>query len=159
AFVFFDFYYDWPAYHNAFLDKDLGHSILRPSACVVPVTKRRALRFNDILMNTEVSTPPIIVLEPTASVLNSPPVHPYEGFSYHSSVAGKNVHGLLFPKNYPFLYVPEQAVLDGYSLKQHKVIILPQAPYLRAEITTRLLKWVQQGGTLLSLGVAGIWNP
>ena len=157
--VFFDFYYDWPAYHNAFFDRDLGYSILRPSACVVPVTKRRALRFNDILMQTEVVTPPIIVLEPTASVLNSPPLHPNQSFSYHSGVAGKDVHELLFPKNYPFLYVPEAAVLEGYSLKQHRVIILPQAPYLPAPMTERLLKWVRQGGTLISLGVPGIWNP
>ena len=157
--VFFDFYYDWPAYHNAFLDRDAGYSILRPSACVVPVTKRRALRFNDILMNTEVATPPIIVLEPTASILNSPPLHPNESFSYHSGVAGKDVHKLLFPRNYPFLYVPEQAVLDGYSLKQHKVIILPEAPYLPAKVTDRLLAWVKAGGTLISLGLPGIWTP
>jgi hypothetical protein len=157
--VFFDFYYDWPAYHNAFLDHDLGYSILRPSACVVPVTKRRALRFNDILMHTEVVTPPIIVLEPTASILNSPQLHPNQSFSYHSQVAGKEVHGLLFPKNYPFLYVPEAAVLDGYALKQHRVIVLPQAPYLPEPLTEQLLKWVKQGGTLISLGVPGIWNP
>jgi len=51
-------YYDWPAYHNA---RSTSKWILdlRPSACVVPLTKRRALRFNDILMETEVSTPPI----------------------------------------------------------------------------------------------------
>jgi hypothetical protein len=157
--VFFDFYYDWPAYHNAFLDRDLGYSILRPSACAVPVTKRKALRFNEILMQTEVATPPIIVLEPTASVLNSPPLHPNQSFSYHTEVAGKEVHELLFPKNYPFLYVPEQAVLDGYALKQHKVIILPQAPYLPEQMSERLLRWVKQGGTLISLGVPGIWNP
>jgi hypothetical protein len=157
--VFFDFYYDWPAYHNAFLDRDLGYSILRPSACVVPVTKRRAMRFNEILMKTEVATPPIIVLEPTASILNSPPLHPNQSFSYHTGVAGKQVHELLFPRNYPFLYVPEQAVLDGYSLKQHKVIILPEAPYLPPGMTDRLLAWVKAGGTLISFGVPGIWTP
>ena len=157
--VFFDFYYDWPAYHNAFLDRDLGYSILRPSACVVPVTKRRAMRFNEILMKTEVATPPIIVLEPTASILNSPPLHPNQSFSYHTGVVGKQVHELLFPGNYPFLYVPEQAVLDGYSLKQHKVIILPEAPYLPPGMTDRLLAWVKAGGTLISFGVPGIWTP
>jgi hypothetical protein len=157
--VFFDFYYDWPAYHNAFLDRDMGYSILRPSACVVPVTKRRALRFNEILMKTEVATPPIIVLEPTASVLNSPPLHPNQSFSYHSGVAGKQVHELLFPGNYPFLYVPEQALLDGYSLTPHQVIILPEAPYLPSGITDRLLAWVKAGGTLISVGVPGVWTP
>jgi hypothetical protein len=157
--VFFDFYYDWPAYHNAFLDRDLGYSILRPSACVVPVTKRRAMRFNEILMKTEVATPPIIVLEPTASILNSPPLHPNKSFSYHTGVAGKQVHELLFPGNYPFLYVPEQAVLDGYSLKQHQIIILPEAPYLPPGMTDRLLAWVKAGGTLISFGVPGIWTP
>src|SRR5947207_9433153 len=90
--VFFDFYYDWPAYHNAFFDQTLGYSILRPSACVVPVTKRKALRFNEILMETEVATPPIIVLEPTASTLNSPPLHPNQSFSYHTGVAFHDVH-------------------------------------------------------------------
>jgi hypothetical protein len=157
--VFFDFYYDWPAYHNAFLDQALGYSILRPSACVVPVTKRSALRFNDILMETEVATPPIIILEPTASVLNSPPLHPNQSFSYHIGVAGKELHPLLFPGNYPFLYVPEQAVLEGYLLRQHKVVILPQAPYLPRLMTERLLTWVKQGGTLICLGVPGIWDP
>ncbi|MCX6924394.1 MAG: hypothetical protein NT154_14450, partial [Verrucomicrobia bacterium] len=157
--VFFDFYYDWPAYHNAFLDRDAGYSILRPSACVVPVTKRRALQFNDILLHTEVATPPIVVLEPTASILNSPPLHPNQSFSYHIGVARTEVHALLFPKNYPFLYVPEPAVLDGYALKQHRVLILPQSPYLPEPMTGRLLKWVKEGGTLISLGLPGIWNP
>ncbi len=157
--VFFDFYYDWPAYHNAFFDRDMGYSILRPSACVVPVTKRRALRFNDLLLQTEVATPPIVVLEPTTSILNSPPLHPNQSFSYHTGVARTGVHDLLFPRNYPFLYVPEPAVLEGYSLKQHRVIILPQAPYLPEPMTGRLLKWVKEGGTLISLGLPGIWNP
>jgi hypothetical protein len=137
----------------------MGYSILRPSACVVPVTKRRALRFNDLLMRTEVATPPIVVLEPTASILNSPQLHPNQSFSYHINVARTEVHALLFPKNYPFLYVPEAAVLEGYALKQHRVIILPQAPYLPQPMTDRLLKWVKEGGTLISLGLPGIWNP
>src|SRR5205085_4786160 len=103
---------------------------------------------------------PIIVLQPSVSVLNSPPVHPNQGFSYHSSVAGNEVHKLLFPKNYPFLYVPEEAVLeDGYALGKHRVIVLPQAPYFPAGLTKRLLDWVRQGGTLISFGVPGIWNP
>jgi hypothetical protein len=158
ALVFFDFYYDWPAYHNAFFDQSLGYSILRPSGCVVPVTKRKALRFNDILMDTEVATPPIIVLEPTTSILNSPPLHPNQSFSYHTGVAFHDVHDLLFPKNYPFLYVPEQAVLDGYSLDRHKVIILPQAPCLPPGLTERLLAWIKRGGTLISVGMPGIWD-
>jgi hypothetical protein len=157
--VFFDFYYDWPAYHNAFLDQSLGYSILRPSACVVPVMKRKAVRFNDILMETEVATPPIVVLEPTASILNSPPLHPNQSFSYHTGVAAKEVHELLFPQNYPFLYLPEQAVLDGYSLNQHQVIILPQSPCFPRGMTERLLSWVKRGGTLISIGVPGIWDP
>ncbi|PWU17482.1 MAG: hypothetical protein C5B50_11330 [Verrucomicrobia bacterium] len=159
ALVFFDFYYDWPAYHNAFFNRDLGYSILRPSACVVPVTKRKALRFNDILMQTEIANPPIVILQPTASILNSPPQHPNQNFSYHTTVAGKQVHDLLFPRNYPFLYVPEEAVLDGYSLSQHKVVILPQAPYLPEKVTDRLLTWIKSGGTLISLGLPGLWNP
>jgi len=157
--VFFDFYYDWPAYHNAFLDKEAGYSILRPSGCVVAMTKRRALRFNDILMHTEVATPPIIVIEPTTSVLNSPAMHPNQSFSFHTGKAGKDVHNLLFPKNYPFLYVPEQAILDGYDLHQHKVVILPEAPYLPEIMTARLSEWVRSGGTLISFGVPGVWNP
>src|SRR5436190_9695059 len=156
--VFFDFYYDWPAYHNAFFDPSLGYSILRPSACVVPVTKRKALRFNDILMETEVATPPIIALEPTTSVLNSPPLHPNQSFSYHTGVASREVHDVLFPKNYPFLYVPEQAVLEGYALDAHKVIILPQAPCFPEGLAERLLTWVKRGGTLISIGVPGIWD-
>ena len=46
----------------------MGFSILRPSACFVPVIKRKALRFNQIFLRTEVATPPIVVLQPTASV-------------------------------------------------------------------------------------------
>src|SRR5205085_5306553 len=139
-FVFFDLAYDWPAYHNAFLDRDAGYSILRPSICVVPAMKRKALRFNDLLMSTEVETPPIIVLQPSASVLNSPPVHPNQGFSYHTSVAGNEVHKLLFPNNYPFLYVPEEAVLEnGYLFNKPQVDYLLQEPCLPAGF----VQWLQ----------------
>ena len=158
--VFFDFYYDWPAYHNAFLDRDVGYSILRPSGCVVPVTKRKAFRFNPLLIHTEVVSPPIIVLQPDASVWNSPSLHPNQSFSEHINAALRDVHAMLFPKNYPFLYVPEAAVLeDRYDLSKHKVIILPQAPYLPAAMTDKLLAWVKNGGTLVALGVPGIWTP
>ncbi len=160
ALVFFDFYYDWPAYHNAFFDRDVGYSILRPSGCVVPVTKRKMLRFNDLLMKTEVATPPIIVLQPDASVWNSPALHPNQSFSHHINVALHGIHNVLFPKNYPFLYVPENAVLeDHYDLSRHKVIILPDAPYLSPEMTDKLLAWVKRGGTLIAYGVPGIWTP
>ncbi|MGZ4988703.1 MAG: beta-galactosidase, partial [Limisphaerales bacterium] len=160
ALVFFDFYYDWPAYHNAFFDRDVDYSILRPSGCVVPTTKRKMLRFNDLLMTTKVAEPPIIVLQPDASVWNSPALHPNQSFSHHINIARNDVHNVLFPKNYPFLYVPENAVLeDHYDLGKHKVIILPDAPYLPKVMTDKLLAWVKSGGTLLCIGVPGIWTP
>jgi len=160
ALVFFDFYYDWPAYHNAFFDRDVGYSILRPSGCVVPTAKRKMLRFNDIFMNTEVANPPIIVLQPDASVWNAPALHPNQSFSHHINIARNDVHNVLFPKNYPFLYVPENAVLeDHYDLSKNKVVILPDAPYLPKAMTEKLLAWVKSGGTLISIGVPGIWTP
>lgn len=160
ALVFFDAAYDWPTYHNGFLDSGLNYSILRPSICVFPAVKRRALRFSDILFNTEVTTPPIIVLQPSSSVWNTPPEHPHNAFSYHTDIAGDHIHPLLFSRNYPFLYVPEEAVLEnGYRLSQHSVIILPAAPYLPTAMTERLLEWVQNGGTLICLGPAGMWDP
>jgi hypothetical protein len=160
ALVFFDFYYDWPAYHNAFFDRDVEYSILRPSGCVVPVTKRKMLRFTDLLMKTEVAMPPIVVLQPDASVWNSPALHPNQSFSHHINVARNGVHNLLFPKNYPFLYVPENAVLeDHYDLARHRVIVLPDAPYLPNVMTEKLMAWVKNGGTLIAIGVPGIWTP
>ena len=118
------------------------------------------LRFNDLFMSTEVVTPPIIVLQPDASVWNSPALHPNQSFSHHINVARNNVHNILFPKNYPFLYVPENAVLeDGYDLNKHKVVILPDAPYLPKTMTDKLLAWVKRGGTLISIGVPSIWTP
>ncbi|HVT26995.1 MAG TPA: beta-galactosidase, partial [Lacipirellulaceae bacterium] len=135
VFVFFDFYYDWPGYRNGLFDKDLGYSILRPSACVIPAIKRQALRFSDMFLKTEVKQPPIIILQPSASVWNSPPINPHDGFSFHTSAAMK-IHDLLYPHNYPFLYVPEEAVTnDGYQLAKHSVVVLPQAPYLTARMT------------------------
>jgi hypothetical protein len=159
ALVFFDFYYDWPGYRNGMFDKDLGYSILRSSACVIPAIKRQVLRFNDIFLNTEIEDPPIIVLQPSASVWNSPPIHPHDGFSFHTSAAMR-IHDLLYPQNYPFLYVPEEAVLnDGYKLSKHRVVILPEAPYLPAKMTDALLEWVDAGGTLICTGVPGVWTP
>jgi hypothetical protein len=159
ALVFFDFYFEWPGYRNGLFDKDLGYSIFRRSACVIPAIKRQALRFSDIFLNTEVENPPIAVLQPSASIWNSPPIHPHDGFSFHTGAAMK-VHDLLYPHNYPFLYVPEEAVLnDCYQLSKHRAIILPQAPYLPAAMTDALLAWVREGGTLICTGLPGIWTP
>jgi hypothetical protein len=159
ALVFFDFSYEWPGYRNGLYDKNVGYSILRSSACVVPAIKRQVLRFNEMFLNTEVEDPPIIVMQPSASVWNSPPIHPHDGFSFHTNAA-MHVHELLFPRNYPFLYVPEEAVLDdGYNLAKHRVIVLPQAPYLPIRMTDALLAWVRDGGTLICTGIPGIWSP
>jgi Beta-galactosidase len=159
ALVFFDAAYDWPAYHNAFLDRDLAYTILRPSICVVPVLKRRAIRLNELLFATEIVAPPILVLQPSTSVWNSPPVHPNQGFSFHTTVAAQLVHPLLFLENYSFLYAPEEAVMGAtQALDSTKVLILPQAPYLPADLQERLLGWVGKGGTLISIGLPGVWN-
>lgn len=45
------------------------------------------------------------------------------------------------------------------SHEKSRVIILPQAPYLPESPTDILLAWVRQGRTLISVGMAGIWNP
>ena len=160
ALVFTDFYNDTPGYRNALLDREVDYSILRPSACVIPTTKRKALRFNEILMQTEVSTPDTIVLQPTTSIMNSPPLHPGQSFSYHTGLTMHGVHDFLFPKNIPFLYVPEEAVLEErYDLSRHKVIILPGAAYLSPVLSEKLLIWIKNGGTLICCGVPGVWNP
>ncbi len=159
ALVFQDADKDAPGFHNALLDREVDYSILRPSACIIPTIKRRTLRYNEILAQTELPQPDIIVLQPTTSILNGPPFHPSQSFGYHLGVTMHGVHDMLFPKNYPFLYLPEEAVTDErYDLSKQKVIILPEAAYLPVALTEKIMTWVKNGGTLICCGVPGVWN-
>ena len=58
-----------------------------------------------------------------------------------------------------FEYRTEARIANGAeNLSDYKLIILPYGFFLDDGVPERLLKWVRDGGTLLTIGAGGVWN-
>jgi len=150
--VFFDLdssYQDW---ENFMLNKYLDYEILRPSVGVIPIVIKNANRLKHILFNTRVVTPPVIIIRSSISeILAEPPRS-----SYRESLKLEN---FLFTHKYGYFFVQEDSIIDGSEdISKYRVIFLPYTPYFKAEMGERLLEWVKEGGILISMGPAGLYD-
>ena len=144
------------------LSWSLGASgrIIREAGVAIPMGKKRSREFWPYLDRTEVVKPKIALVVPGTTMVNEYPYHPP-----HSGLTTVNTEIVRFerfltPRDLDFRYVPEEVIVSGQEdLAGFNVIILPYAPYFPTGLAEKLLTWTRQGGTLISSGVPGIYDP
>ena len=128
---------------------NLRQSVLRYSTGFMPVARERSRRFGEIALSYPTVTPKVCIIEPTASKWNGIDV-----YTPMLETAAKLEEG---GWNYGFIY--EEPLLAGrQSLEGISTLIVPRGICLKPETTDLLLKWIDQGGTLIALLPPGMLN-
>lgn len=120
------------------------------------VMKEKAERINDILFNTDIVSGGVAVMQPYATLILD------KMSFYPENVCGseaESVFNVLSNHGITSFIVPEEYIVDGKeSLKEFGVLIIPHATYTDDRLDERLLKWMEDGGTVISVGPYGLYN-
>jgi len=139
--------------HNNLMVYETDYRLMRRSGGVIEPLRRKLRAAEEIWFGAPVVEPEIAIIKPSASQICA---WPWEAVT---RVIGR-VHNLLYDRNYQYVFVPEEHVISGReSLAHFKAIILPNATHFPPGLTERLLPWVESGGTLISIGIAGGFTP
>ncbi len=142
----------WTDWENSLLDRYHGYRILRRSAAVVPVLGERARRLSALLASTQVAQPEIGVVRSFASELGTRPGKAVRKQGYLAE-------RLLVRACLPYMVMPDEAIADGREqLSSYSVLVLPMTSHLPPEAARRLMEWTERGGTLVALGVPGVYD-
>ncbi len=132
-----------------FFVPNLRQSVLRYSTGFMPVGRERSRRFGEIALSYPTVTPNVCIMEPTASKWN--------GIDVYTPMLEAAVKLEKGGWNYGFIY--EEPLLAGkQSLEGISTLIVPRGICLKPETTDLLLKWIDQGGTLIALLPPGMLN-
>jgi len=123
---------------------------LRYSASALPVAKRRVERMQQLFfLAAERDFADVLVVWPRTSWMH----------------LGRNVGMLrqtvswLHKKGICFEYRTEQRIISGAeNLDDYKLIILDNATFLGDGVARKLIGWVRKGGTLVTIGPAGLYD-
>ncbi len=147
--------YGGAAYNNMLVFES-GYSLLRRSAGIIGPLKRKLRSMEDVWLSAPVVEPQIAMLKPSASQICGWPTGPEDAVT----TATRNLHDLLYKRNYHYAFVPEEYFLAGQdNLDRYQVLILPCATHFPPGLTEKILPWVKSGGTLISAGIAGGFTP
>ena len=131
--------------------------LLRPWSGFVAAVKRRVTNLNDIIMNVPIIEPNIGVIHSGVSIINAYPTD-------SASKVSEDIFDRLLAKQYHFNVVAEEYVVNDAcdahydTLDNYEVIILPYAQYFDDGFAAKLLNWVNNGGTLISIGPFGLYD-
>jgi hypothetical protein len=139
---------------------DYDQTIYRWSTTALPVMFDRGRAIEKALLQSTPEFPRAAIIQPCASVFNlasmgedhktSPTIRMM--FELHNSV--------LRPRDLAHDYVPEEMVLDQLAtLDPYALLFLPYAPYMSGAFAAQLKQWVENGGTLVSIGPFALMDP
>ena len=139
--------------HNNLMVYETDFRLMRRSGGVIEPLRRKLRAAEDVWFGAPIVEPKIAIIKPTTSQICS------WSWEAVTRVIGR-VHNLLYDRNYHYVFVPEEHIVSGReSLKSFKAIILPNASHFPPGFAERLLPWVEEGGTLISIGIAGGFTP
>ena len=129
--------------------------LIRPWINLIPVAKRRLLSMNDIIVNVPMIQPNIGIVHPGVSIINA---YPTDGIQKTT----EDIMDRLVAMQYQFDLVAEEYIVSdpGHphhdTLDRYDVLILPYMQYFDNGFADKLLAWVGNGGTLISVGPFGV---
>ncbi|MFH1904612.1 MAG: beta-galactosidase [bacterium] len=146
-------------YNGNFFHPLYDLTTMRYCSAAIPVMIQKMRHIEKFILDSEVIEPKIAVLQPTTTVIDffALGIPSIENISINMMI---ECNQLLFrPKNYNFDYIPEELILDGKEdLKRFNVILLPYAIYFPDGLESKLKRWVENGGVLISSGPFGLYN-
>jgi len=118
----------------------------------LPTGIRAVRRFESELLKTRKVPSRIVLLIPETTFY-----HQYKGGHVKDQI--RQIHHLLYPRNYQFESVPEKLLLEGREdLSEYDIIISPFASYFPKGLWDVIDPWIKKGGRLISLGPSGLYD-
>ena len=148
-------------YGQALLDLNQDSTVLRESTKFMKLGMDKSRRYGDILLNTVLATPKIVMLVPSTSVIDCYPAGGATGGWPQNPPMCEigRLSALLIPGNCDHLYVPEEAIVeDQHDLNQYKAILVPYGTHFPPGLTEALLAYIKQGGWVFCSGPAGVYD-
>ena len=125
--------------------------IIRSSARSLPTIFRETRRFEHVIANTRLVPRRSALLVPTTSLRVVQPA-----WAVHAQMAPL-VQAL---EGREFFFVPEEVLVSGEEdLAEFDLLLVPYAVALPAEVSERILAFVQRGGTVVAGGPIGVTGP
>ena len=145
--------HDHPAnWNNSMLNVEAELRVPRYCVGVIPTVERKGNLIKDVLFNTRIAGQGLALLRPTASILVGAP----DGAAIRGA---QRIAAELLRDHWMPLIVPEECILDGREeLGAYGVLIAVQPTHVPDQLQEALLRWVEQGGTLISIGPFGLFN-
>jgi len=139
-----------------------GARIMPRFTRAIKAVQNDIIKYKEILLNTKVAEPEIALLFPSLSLMSDYfPPDVFWPWPQRGGLRGEieNVRDWLEKKHYDFFLVPEEEIVNGNEdINKFKVIILPYVLYFPEGLSEKLLKYVKSGGTLISIGPAGVYD-
>ncbi|MCJ8331515.1 MAG: beta-galactosidase [Lentisphaeria bacterium] len=144
---------NWSFYRHDFFEIDPASPlILRDAIRWIPIMKARAEKLFPIIEETRIVPAKIAIMQPSTALSNANP-------STLPRLYAANLHDMLFKSNYPYFFLMEEHIMDGTeSLDDYSALFLPYAISLADGLSDKLLSWIEQGGTLVMLMPAGVYD-
>jgi len=134
------------AYRSGITLLDEYHTVLSH------LQERLADGCHDALFETRKVLPEVAVLAPFDATMVCWP----DARIMHE---GYRTHNFLAANQWEYEYVPEKLVTSGEeTLTDFKVLLAPYTLWALDQSQQRLLKWVEDGGTLIAVGPYGYWD-
>lgn len=126
------------------------YATLRHAACALPVAVRRVKELEGIFLKARLAPSKILVVFPRTSFLHLNET-PYD----EMRAIVKALHG----RGRSFAFRSEARIASGREkLEDYRVIVLLRSPFLDDGVGEKLLGWVKGGGTLVTVGPAGVYD-
>jgi len=126
------------------------YTTLRHAACAMPVAKRSVRELEDVFLHARGAPSDILVVFPRTSFLHQAETH-YDEM--------REVVKALHTRNFKFEFRSEARIESGgENLNDYKAIVLLRSPFLADGVENKLAAWVKDGGTLVTLGAAGVYD-
>ncbi len=152
GFNFFQLDFTWENWNDKLLDEKANNEIMRYVTGVIPVLRKKLKKIENILFDIEITNQKIGIIQPSTSILVATPVWGSR------DIAIKVAKRLLVKHQIPF-FIPEEAIIDGREdIESFQVLIAPYATHVPPVLTEKLLNWINNGGTLISIGPFGVYD-
>lgn len=147
------------AYNTNPFDLNYGQTIYRWSTTALPGMYARGRAIEKVLLETDDETPRVAIVQPCASVFHVASL----GRTYVNSPTLTGMldwqRSVVAPLNVSHEFIMEELWQDGrVDLEQYDVLLLPHAPFMSDAFARAIASWVQQGGTLISVGPIALYD-
>ncbi len=123
--------------------------LMRYATAAFPLVLNKANKYADVLFDAHLINQKVGILQPSTTL----------DITASEFLANENAIKLsdwMLSEHIIPLYIPEECIIDGrQNINEFRVLISPYAPFAPEGLNEKIKKWVEDGGTFISVGSFG----